>query len=82
MGPILAQADCDFVAPVHWPADVLIGARVDEVGRTSFRMAYAAFCDDAVVATGGAVLVLIDYATGAKVAVPDDLRRALLEPGR
>lgn len=82
VGPILAQTACDFVAPVHWPGEVEVGARTLEVGRTSFTMEYAVWTAGApqqLRARGRGVLVLIDYETGAKVPVDDALRARLLE---
>jgi acyl-CoA thioester hydrolase len=77
LGPILAHASCDFLRPVRWPADVAVGARVGKIGRTSFEMHYAVALQstpDDPFARGRGVVVLIDYSTGEKVAVPDALR--------
>jgi acyl-CoA thioester hydrolase len=80
LGPILAHARCDFLAPVRYPAEVEVGARIRELGTTSFVMEYAAVCTDAPgtpVAQGEGVVVLIDYTSGAKVPIPAALRAAL-----
>jgi acyl-CoA thioester hydrolase len=80
IGPILAHTRCDFLAPVRYPADVVVGARIGRLGNTSFGMDYlAAFVDapEAPVARGEGVVVLIDYASGTKVPIPDDLRKKL-----
>jgi acyl-CoA thioester hydrolase len=85
-GPILAAAHCDFLKPVIYPAELLVGARVAEVGGSSLRMEYAVACQgapDVLCARGTAVVVLVDYPTLAKVRVPDMVRAAiaLLENG-
>ena len=86
-GPILAHTRCDFLAPVRYPADVLAGAAIGKFGNTSFTMEFGVALADSPekpVARGQGVIVLIDYATGAKVPVPDELRRrleALRRPG-
>lgn len=80
LGPILATASCDFLRPLVYPADLVVGARVTRVGNTSFQMAYAvarAEAEDAPCATGTAVVVLVDYTTMLKVPVPAEVRAAI-----
>ena len=80
VGPILASTSCDFLAPVSYPDEVLVGARVSRVGTTSCTMDYRVVLVDAqerAVARGSAVVVTIDYSTGAKVPIPDALREAI-----
>jgi len=80
VGPILASTSCDFLAPVSFPDEVLVGARVSRVGTTSFTMDYRVVCVDAqdrLVARGSAVVVTIDYGGGSKVPIPEELRRAI-----
>jgi acyl-CoA thioester hydrolase len=80
VGPILATTRCDFLAPVHYPAEVLAGARVERLGNTSFTMAYGislATAPESLVARGEGVVVLIDYRNGQKVPIPAPLRAAL-----
>jgi len=84
VGPILAHTSCDFLAPVHYPAEMLTGTRIDRLGTSSFAMGYSvarAQEPNRPVARGEGVLVLIDYTTGAKVPIPDDLRAALAALG-
>ncbi|MEM7205513.1 MAG: thioesterase family protein [Planctomycetota bacterium] len=81
VGPILARTECDFLRPVSWPGEVTVGARTTRVGTTSFHMEYAIWQDegpDQPVARATGVVVLIDYRSGTKVAVPDALRAKLL----
>ena len=80
IGPILAHTRCDFLAPVRYPAEVLAGARIAKLGNTSFTMGFGVALADApdhLVARGEGVIVLIDYSTGDKVAIPEDLRLEL-----
>ena len=79
-GPILATTTCDFLRPLSYPADVIVGARVPKVANTSFVMEYAVALADApdeLVARGSGVIVLVDYETGEKRRVPDDVRAAI-----
>ena len=80
VGPILAQTSCEFLAPVRYPSDLVAGTRITSLGNTSFRMEFGvALADepDGLLARGGGVVVLIDYATGGKVPIPDELRSTL-----
>lgn len=77
-GPILATTTCDFLKPVVYPASVRVRARLTKVGETSMTMEYGIEdAKDASIkyARGTSVAVLVDYATGKKVRVPDDVRR-------
>jgi acyl-CoA thioester hydrolase len=80
VAPILAHVSCDFIAPVDFPNDVLVGARVSKVGTTSFHQEYVvalAGAPEQAVARGLGVIVMYDYDTGQKAAIPDDLRASL-----
>lgn len=80
LGPILATASCDFLRPLVYPADLVVGARVPKVGNTSFHMEYAvarADAPDLHLARGAAVVVLVNYATGEKVPVAPALRASI-----
>ncbi len=76
VGPILATTQCDFLRPIAYPADICVGCRVSKMGNTSMTMEYEVRTEDAdhPSATGSSVIVLIDYETGAKVPIPNDIR--------
>jgi acyl-CoA thioester hydrolase len=76
VGPILATTTCDFLSPVTYPADVVVGASVDRTGRTSFVMRYGvslASAPEKLVAKGSAVVVTVDYGRGEKVPLSEAL---------
>ncbi|MDP6929256.1 MAG: thioesterase family protein [Planctomycetota bacterium] len=80
VGPILAHVSCDFLKPVVWPAEIIVGTRVTSFGRTSFKMDYAiahASQPDELVATGEGVIVLVNYGTGEKIPVSEELKAAI-----
>ncbi|HET6417058.1 MAG TPA: thioesterase family protein [Polyangiales bacterium] len=77
VGPIMATTSCDYLVPVEYPATVIVGARVQRIGNTSFVMENEATLEGTPVARGTTVIVLIDYRTGEKVPVPDDMRAAI-----
>ena len=40
VGPILANINVDYLAPVHHPATIVCGTRVTGLGNTSFTLEY------------------------------------------
>jgi acyl-CoA thioester hydrolase len=76
-GPILATTTCDFLAPVEYPASIVVGALVTRVGNTSFTMEHEVTNDGAVVARGSTVVVWFDYQRGEKARIPDAMRDAM-----
>ena len=87
VGPILASAHCDFLRPLVYPAEIVIGARVSGVGHSSVAIDYGLWRvgDPTVLyARGTSVAVLIHFSTGEKVRVSDAIRQAvtLLEGDR
>ena len=84
VGPILARVENDYLEPVEYPARVTVGIRVERVGNTSLTLAHEiwhAGAPQRVVARGRAVVVLVDYETGQKVRVPDEVRALGIRPG-
>jgi len=80
-GPILATTTCDFLAPVEYPATIVVGARVARVGNTSLIMEHEIAKEGVVVARGKTVVVWFDYQRGEKVRIPDTLRDAIAALG-
>jgi acyl-CoA thioester hydrolase len=84
-GPILAHTDCHFLAPVTWPAVLLLGAQVNRIGNSSLQMRYGVFIKHpdqnqtppTCVAHGSGVVVLVNYESGEKVQVSETLRAAI-----
>jgi len=76
VGPILARATIDFRKPVTYPDRVTVSARVTQLGKTSFTMAYGIVGErhGGVVAEGDSVVVMVNYRTGAKELLSDELR--------
>ena len=40
IGPILAHTGCDYLSPVEYPAELLVGARATRLGGSSFHHGY------------------------------------------
>ena len=73
-GFILARIDCDFLAQVHYPADIEVCTRVTRIGRTSMQIEHGMFVADKPVARSQAVLVWFDYVGQCPTEVPDQAR--------
>ena len=79
-GPILARTDCDFLTPVEWPGQVVVGLGVTRIGTKSFTLlSEIARADDPerLAARGESVIVMVDYGSGQTVAIPDGVRGRL-----
>lgn len=79
VGPVVAQTACRYRAPLKYPDDLHVGARVTGVGQHSFKMEYrvVSVALHAVAATGSAVIVAFDFAEEKKAQLPESWRRAL-----
>ena len=79
VGPIVAATNADYLRPVVFPADLVVGARVTRIGNSSLTMEYAVEDANSGVryARGGAVLVTLRYPTYEKVPVPSEIRAAI-----
>lgn len=79
LGPILASTHADFLKPVVFPANLLAGARVSRIGRSSITMEHVVVDADrgTVYARGGAVIVTLRYPEYEKTLVPQEVRAAI-----
>lgn len=79
IGPVVAQTACRFRAPLRYPDDLQVAARVVSVGQHSFKMEYrvVSVALHTLAASGSAVIVAYDFAGERKALLPDSWRRAL-----
>jgi acyl-CoA thioester hydrolase len=78
---IIAEATCQFKAPIDMRTALVVQARVSRLGNSSFDMEYR-FVDDVsstVLATGRTVQVAFDYAANRSVPLPDEWRAAITQ---
>ena len=78
---IIAEATCQFKAPIDMETPLIIQVRVSRLGNSSFDMEYR-FVDDvsgAVLASGRTVQVSFDYAAKRSVPLPDEWRAAIAQ---
>jgi acyl-CoA thioester hydrolase len=76
-GPVMAETGIRYLRPLAYGDELLVGARTVRLGHTSLEMEYAVWCRG-LCAQGRAVLILVVNATGEKVPLSADLRRAIL----
>lgn len=81
VGAILHSTDARFHRPLRYPDTVLVGARVTDLSRDRFTMAYRVVSleGDATAAEGNGIVVSFDYRTGQKTVVPEEVRRRIQE---
>ncbi|MEZ4270839.1 MAG: thioesterase family protein [Myxococcota bacterium] len=81
VGPILAQQDINYRLPVRHPDTVNVDVTVSRVGTTSFVMGFRirSVGLDKLVADGQGVIVMVNYASGQKVPLGDDLKQRILD---
>lgn len=79
IGPILAHTDCRFRLPLTYPDQLLLGARVTDVGEDRLHMHYRVVsCNHgAVAAEGTGRVVCFDYGAGRKAPLPESVSAAI-----
>ena len=79
VGPIMAQADCQFIKPINYPDSLEIRAKVSHIKKSSFIMEYEVFSQklNTLAAKGSSVIVMVDYNSGTKVHIPEDIKSNL-----
>lgn len=73
-GLILASIGADFIAQVHYPAELEVGTRVVRLGRSSMSTLSGLFLGETLVAAVRGVVVWFDYANQKPAPIPDAVR--------
>jgi len=76
-GPVMAETGIRYLRPLAYGDALLVSARTVRLGHTSFEMEYAVW-HQGLCAQGRAVLILVVNATGEKVPLSSELRRAIV----
>ncbi len=81
VGPILATTQCRFRKPLTYPDRIRVGATVNDLQEDRFTMLYCieSVALGTIAADGEALIVAFDYSENRKTALPDSVRRAILE---
>ena len=74
---VAARLSIDYLAELHWPADLKIGTCLLRMGRTSFALGSAIFAGDRCIATAETICVMLDQKTRKPVPLTDADRAAL-----
>jgi acyl-CoA thioester hydrolase len=69
-GPVIANASCNFLVPLVYPADLEVRMLLGEPGRTSIGSFYEIHSGGRKVADGAARIVWIDVMSGKPVPLP------------
>ncbi|MCP5325341.1 MAG: acyl-CoA thioesterase [Oceanospirillaceae bacterium] len=79
IGPILASTRCDFRAPLTYPDNLRIGARVVEIAEKKFVMQYRVVSEklNAVAAEGEGLIVYYDYQNARSCKIPAEILSAM-----
>lgn len=80
IGPVLAHSSCRYIRSLTWPDTITVKARVREMKTHSFIMEFAIDSPNVGrAATGEAVVVLINYTTGEKVPLSEELKKKITD---
>jgi acyl-CoA thioester hydrolase len=80
LGPILAQTTCKYHKPLQYPDQVIAGAKVKSMSKSSFVMDYLIVSEKAGIATSGeGVIVMYDYHASQKAEIPLVIKKKIEE---
>ena len=81
IGPILASTEAVYRKPLTYPDTISIGSRITNIGVDRFVLEHRIVSHklQAVTTEGRGTIVTLDYATGKKVTIPEELRRKIAE---
>ncbi len=81
VGPIVASITCNYRSPIHFPDTIIIGGRVERIGRSSIHVGTSIFSQQQgqIAADGTSIVVMYDYEAKRPVPVSDELRAAIQE---
>jgi acyl-CoA thioester hydrolase len=85
VGVILASTGCRFRRPLTYPDTVTVGTRVASIKQDCLVVKHALYSQrlQKIAATGEGLIVPFDYREHKRIALPEELRRRIveLEPG-
>lgn len=80
VGPILANTQADFKAPLIYPDKITVGIKVDDIQTKRFLTHYSIYSHklNRIAGTGTGLIVYYDYSQGKSCTIPDSIRQNLL----
>ena len=78
---VVASNQCKYLKPVFYPDQLSIGARIEELRNSAFRMHYLLWSEQqqSIVAEAEAVIVCVDKVNMQKTLIPELTRHKLKE---
>lgn len=78
IGVLVAQTICKYLKPLAYPDQIIVGAKIKSMGKSSFVMEYIIVSEKAgVSATGEEVIVIYDYNNLKKGELPLVIKEAI-----
>ena len=74
---VMRRMELDYIAELHWPAEIDIGCRLLRLGSSSFAIGSGIFHGDACAASAVTTLVMIDRITRRATPIPDVVRSGM-----
>ncbi|ENW91270.1 acyl-CoA thioesterase [Acinetobacter dispersus] len=78
---VVASSQCKYLSPVFYPDVLHVGARIEELRNSAFRMHYVLWSEtqQQMIATGEAVMVCVDKETSGKLNIPELIRQKIIQ---
>lgn len=79
LASVISSNSCRYFRPVYYPDSLKVGVRVVEIRNSGFRMAYVIYSNQQaqMVASGEAIVVMVDAKTFEKAAMPLELKQRI-----
>ena len=74
---VMRRMELDYIAELHWPAEVDIGCRLLRLGSSSFAIGSGIFHADVCAATAVTTLVVIDKRLRKATPIPSAARASM-----
>lgn len=78
---VVASSQCKYLKPVFYPDTLHIGARVEELRNSAFRMSYILWSEQQqqVVAIAEAIMVCVDKISAQKSEIPAEIKQKIIQ---
>ena len=78
-GPILAAVTANYSHQLHYPDEVVVGARIQRIGNTSMTIDHAVFSQQQqrIAVTGHSVVVMFDYRDQVTIPVSAEAKKKI-----
>lgn len=75
---VMAESKCKYLQSLSFPDNIVVGAKVRSIGKTSFIIEYLIVSEKVgVAATGESVIVMYDLNSSQAVNVPAEIKTAI-----